>query len=271
MSKAGLGRWCAAFFAAALLIAGCAANQHGSTDGELPTSSDRTSAQKRAEIHLQLAVGYYERHEMSGALDEIKQALRSDSDFSQAYSMRGLIYMDIGETRLAEENFLQAIRLVPNDSEFSNSYGWFPCQNGRPGESLAYFELALKNHNYVSPAKAMDNAGMCSLKLKDTADAERYFLRAFQFEPGNAEVNLNLAKLYYGRREYAHANFYTGRVINANVNNADVLWLAIKIAHKLGDRLAQARLGSRLHHYQPTSSESAAFERRAFGEGDSEK
>ncbi len=266
MRKAGLCFWWPAFFVCVLSLAGCASNWRGGTDGELPTSSDQTKAQKRAAIRLQLAIGYYQRHEMQIALDEIKQALQADPDFSEAYSMRGLIYMDMGETRLAEENFLHAIRLAPNNSDFSNNYGWFLCQNGRPGESIAYFEATLKNRNYGSPAKAMDNAGICSLKLRDVAAAEKYFVRAFQLDPGNTEVNANLAKLYYGRPDYERANFYIGRVIKANVYDADVLWLAIKIAHKTGDRLAEATLGSQLHHYQPTSSEYAAYQRGAFDE-----
>lgn len=266
MSKTRFCCLWAIVLAGALLQVGCASNRHGGTDEELPTSSDQTSAQKRATIRLQLAVGYYQRHEMSVALDEIKQALQADPNFSEAYSMRGLIYMDMGETRLAEENFLHAIRLAPNNSDFSNNYGWFLCQNGRPRESIAYFEATLKNRNYESPAKAMDNAGMCSLKLNDTAAAEKYFLRAFQLDPGNAEVSLNLAKLYYGRLDYERANFYIGRVIKLNINDADVLWLAIKIAHKMGDRLSEATMGSQLHHYQPTSSEYAAYQRGAFDE-----
>lgn len=273
MSKTGLigvlGRvsgCCLAVFFAAALLPGCASIRPDRSDGELPTISDQTSMQKRADIHLQLAVGYYQRHELNIALDKIKQALQSDPNLSAAYSVRGLIYMDMGETRLAEENFLHAIRLAPNNADFSNNYGWFLCQNGRPGESIAYFEAALKGRNYASPAKAMDNAGICSLKLNDAASAEKYFLRAFQFDPGNTEVNANLAKLYYGRRDYERAHFYIGRVIGANDVDADVLWLAINIEHKLGDRLAEATLGSQLHRYQPASSEYAAFQRGAFDE-----
>ncbi|MFI4939156.1 MAG: type IV pilus biogenesis/stability protein PilW [Burkholderiales bacterium] len=265
MRKAPGYRW-AAIFVSALLLAGCASNRHGSADGELPTSSDQTNVQKRAAIHLELAVGYYQRHEMKVALDEIKQVLQADPGSSEAYSMRGLIYMDMDETRLAEENFLHAIRLAPNNPDFSNNYGWFLCQNGRPRESIAYFEATLKSRNYTSPGKAMNNAGICSLKLEDTVAAEKYFLRAFQFEPGNTGINLNLAKLYYGRQDYERSNFYVGRVIKAEVYDADVLWLALKIAHKLGDRLAEATLGAQLRHYQPDSLEYSAFQRGAFDE-----
>jgi type IV pilus assembly protein PilF len=247
-----------------MFLGACASTQHDG--GELPTSSDQTSAQKRASIRLQLAVGYYQRNEKEVALDEIKQALQADPDYADAYSLRGLIYMDMGEARLAEENLQRALKLAPNNADFSNNYGWFLCQNGRPADSIPYFEAALKSRTYQSPDTAMDDAGMCSLKLHDSAAAEKYFVRAFNFNPGNLRVNVNLAKLYYDKHDYERANFYAGRVVKANDVDADALWLAIKIAHKLGDRLTEAKLGSQLHASQPNSIQYAAYQRGAFDE-----
>jgi type IV pilus assembly protein PilF len=256
----------AAGLAAILLLAGCASNQPGGAQGELQTSSDQTDNQKRARIRLQLAVGYYEQRQMSVALDEIKQALQADPDFSDAYSMRALIYMEMGETRLAEDNFLHAIKLAPNDPDVRNNYGWFLCQNGRVAQSIAHFETTLKNRAYQSPTKALNNAGICSLKMNDQVTAERFFVQAFQLDPGNLSTNTNLARIYFGRRDYERARFYIGRVIKADVFNADVLWLAIKIEHKLEDRMAEASLATQLRRRYPTSSEYAAYQRGAFDE-----
>jgi type IV pilus assembly protein PilF len=257
-------RWAIFFFS--LFLAGCASTPHNGAGDELPTSSDQTSAQKRASIRLQLAVGYYQRNEKQVALDEIKQALQADPDYAEAYSLRGLIYMDMGEVHLADENLSHALRLAPNNADFSNNYGWFLCQNGRPGESIAYFEATLKSRTYESPDKAMDDAGMCSLKLNDSVAAEKFFVRAFNFNPGNLRVNINLAKLYYDKHDYERANFYAGRVVKASDVDADALWLAIKVAHKIGDRLTEAKLGSQLRMNQPNSVEYAAYQRGAFDE-----
>ncbi|MGH8807712.1 MAG: type IV pilus biogenesis/stability protein PilW [Noviherbaspirillum sp.] len=249
-----------------MLLAGCASSPVANSPGELQTVSDQTDSQKRARIRLQLAVGYYEQRQMAVALDEIKQALQADPNFAEAYGMRGLIYMDMGETRLAEDSFLQAIRLVPNSPDFNNNYGWFLCQNGRERQSISYFEAALKNRAYQSPAKALNNAGICSLKLKERAAAERYFSQAFQVDPGNASTNSNLAKIYYDQQDYERARFYIGRVVKADVMTADVLWLAIKIERKLGDRAAEASLATQLRRRHGGSSEYAAYQRGAFNE-----
>ncbi|MBI1889052.1 MAG: type IV pilus biogenesis/stability protein PilW [Burkholderiales bacterium] len=256
------------FFAAlalGLVLAGCASGPSGSSE-ELPTSSDQTDNQKRARIRLQLAIGYYEQRQPAVALDEIKQALQADSNLADAYSVRALIYMEMGETRLADENFQHALRLSPNNPDFQNNYGWFLCQNGRVDESMARFEAAIKNRYYQSPAKAMTNAGVCSLNRKDLAAAERYFNDAFRLDPANPLVNGNLAKLNYDRRDYERARFYVKRVTSAGIMTADILWLAIKIEHKLGDRVAETSLGTQLRRRHPNSVEYAAYQRGAYDE-----
>jgi type IV pilus assembly protein PilF len=254
----------AILFAVMALLTGCAAT-HSSQD-ELPTSSDQTDTQKRARIRLELAINYYGQHQYPTALDELKQALQADPNLADAYSVRALIYMDMGETRLAEENFQRALQLSPNNPELSNNYGWFLCQNGRAKESIPHFEDALKNRSYQSPAKALNNAGACSLKIKDTKAAERYFAQAFQLDPGNPSVNANLAKVYYDRGDYERARFYVNRTIKAEVMSADVLWLAIKIEHKLGDRAAETGLVTQLRRRHPNSAEFAFYQRGAFDE-----
>jgi type IV pilus assembly protein PilF len=250
----------------AVLLGGCAANRTGESKEELPTNSDQADYQKRARIRLQLAVGYYEQRQLEVALDEIKQALAADPNLSDAYNMRGLIYMGMSENRLAEENFLHAIRLAPNNPDLSNNYGWFLCQSGRPTQSIAYFDATLKHRAYQSPVKALNNAGVCSLKLQDQAGAERYFMKAFQLEPDNFATNVNLARLYYDRRDYEQARFYVARVTKAGVMSADVLWLAIKTEHKLGDRNAEANFATQLRRRHPNSPEYAFFQRGAFDE-----
>lgn len=256
-------------FALGVVLCGCAGVRGAggsSPQTELPTSSDQTDNQKRAQIRLQLAVGYFEQHQLNTALDELKQAITIDPNFADAYSVRALVYMDMGETRLAEDNFQTAMRLAPNNPDLNNNYGWYLCQNDRPAQSIAYFEAALKNRTYQSPAKALNNAGVCSLKLKDIAAAERYLAQAFQLEPGNIATNANLARIYYDKGDYQRARFYTGRLTKDEAVSAETLWLAIRIEHKLADRAVEASLATQLRRRHPNSAEYAAFQRGAFDE-----
>ncbi|NMM38947.1 MAG: type IV pilus biogenesis/stability protein PilW [Glaciimonas sp.] len=260
------GLFRAFFLLIVLSFFGCASSQSGGSLAELPTSSDQTSNQKRANIRLQLAVGYYQQHQLEVALDEVKLALVADPNFAEAYSMRALVYMEMDQMPLAEENFLRAIKLAPDNPDLSNNYGWFLCQSGRENQSISYFETALKSRSYQSPVKALHNAGVCSLKLNEQNVAEKYFLRAFKIEPDNLSVTVNLASIYFNHRDYERSHFYISRAIKADMLTTEVLWLAIKVEHKLGDRAAESSLVTQLRRRYVDSPEYAAYKRGAYDE-----
>jgi type IV pilus assembly protein PilF len=256
-----------AALALAGLLAACAAGPGKQAD--LPTASDQTSAQKRAEIRLQLAVGYYETGQYTVALDEIKKAIAAAPDDAEAYSVRGLIYMAMNETALAEGSFQQAMKLAPNNPEISNNYGYFLCQHGRVAESFKYFDAALAVRTYAAPGRALNNAGACAIRIKDFALAEKYLLPALQQTPDLPATNANLARVYYEKRDYARAGFFVTRlnkVSKADSLPADVLWLAIKVQRKLGDTSAEQALATQLRRHHATSPEYAAYQRGAFDE-----
>jgi type IV pilus assembly protein PilF len=266
MKQMRLSAWLIVSLLGAALLAGCVSSRTTVQSTDTLGSYEKPDGQKRANIRLQLAASYYRQGQMNVALDEIKQALQADPNFGDAYSMAALIYMDLGDTRAAEENFAHAMRLLPNDPELSNNYGWFLCQNGRAQQSIAYFETALRSKTYQSPAKALNNAGMCSLILKDSVAAEKYFMQAFRFEPNNVSVNTNLARVNYERGDFERAHFYIDRVIKADVLSTEVLWLGIKIERKRGDRSAELSLVTQLRRRYPDSVEFASFQRGAFNE-----
>lgn len=248
------------------LLAACAGTGGNPPADDLRNSTDQSDLQRRAQIRLQLAVGYYGQGQLATALDEIKQALQIDPNFADAHGVRALIHMDMGDTQLAEESFKRAMKLAPGNPDFANNYGWFLCENGRERDSLPYFEAALKSRAYSSPAKALNNAGVCSMRLGDMAAAERYFNQAFQADPGNADASLNLARVFYSRADYQRARFYVSRVLRAENAGAAALWMAIKVERKLGDQDAASSLSNQLRRRFPDSREYAALSRGAYDE-----
>lgn len=257
---------------AAALLPGCAGTQGGYGGGprELRTASDQTAAEKRAQIRLQLAVGYYQDRKYAIALDEVKQAIAADPEYADAYGFRALIYTAMGENALADENYRHALRLAPRNPDLSNNYGLFLCEaGGKPAEAMGHFEAALKNPAYNSPVKALVNAGNCSLKMKNTDAAERYLLDALRYDPALPAVSSGLARVYFERRDDNRAGFFINRLTETaklETLSADVLWLAIRVEHRLGDRSMEASLAAQLRKRFPGSPEYAAFERGAFNE-----
>ncbi|WP_449406180.1 type IV pilus biogenesis/stability protein PilW [Massilia phosphatilytica] len=240
-----------------LLLSACAGNGDGMAGDthELKTLSDQTAAEKRAQIRLQLAVGYYQERKYDVALDEVKRAIAANPDAADAYGVRALIYTAMGENVLADENYRHALRLAPGNPDLSNNYGLFLCEaGGKPREAMGYFDTALKNPNYVSPAKAMVNAGNCSLKMKNVDAAERYLLDALRYDPDLPATSAGLARVYFERRDYSRAGFFINRLTETaklDVLPADVLWLAIRVKHMLGDRDTEASLAAQLAQALP--------------------
>jgi type IV pilus assembly protein PilF len=176
----------------------------------------------------------------------------------------------LGELALADENYQRALKLAPHNPDLANNYGSFLCQSaGKPKEAMAYFDAALKNPVYRSPVSALVNAGNCALRLKRSEAAERYLLDALRYNPELPATSAGLARVYFERRDFERAGFFINRLTAAaklDTLSADVLWLAMRVQRKLGDRASEASLAAQLRRRFPGSPEYAAFERGAFDE-----
>lgn len=203
-------------------------------------------SRKRATIHTELAAMYFQRGQDVVAVQELKEAIAIAPDYAPAYSMLGLVYMDLNDNTLARTSFERALKLVPDDSDVNNNFGWFLCQTGSPRESIPYFLNAVKNPLYSTPQKAYLNAGICTLKFDDNVKAEEYVMRAVQLDANMPQALYNLALLRYRRARYDDALAYITRYNKVTEPSAESLWLALRIQRKLGDRGAEASMAAQL-------------------------
>jgi len=111
-------KWMGIF--AAAMLAGCAAQPMDGGSGMGSTQVDSDSRQ-RARAFTDLANAYLARAQYKVALDELRKAITADNRFGPAYNIYGLIYMELTEDKLAEENFRRAIELDRADSEAHNN------------------------------------------------------------------------------------------------------------------------------------------------------
>jgi type IV pilus assembly protein PilF len=247
--------WCALAFS----LAACVTKTQQLGGDPTAGSKQVSDARNRAVIHTQLGAKYLERGQDGVALQEFKTAVSADADYAPAYSMLGLVYMDLKENDQARQNFQHALRIAPTDSEINNNYGWFLCQTGTPRESIPYFISAIKNPLYETPQVAYVNAGLCTLVLNDPAQAEEYFQRALRIDPNIPQALLNLAKLWYNRGKFGDAKTLVARYNKVTEPSAESLWLGLRIERKLGDRGAEASLAAQLRRNFSTSREYQDF------------
>ncbi len=240
----------AAFIACAVLT-GCAQTPlSSSTQANTVETGTLTGGvgdpRNRARIHTELASAYFERGNMGVALEELRTAIAADPSYAPAYSVLGLVHMDLRENEVAQVHFERALALSPNDPDINNNYGWFLCRSGREEQSIAYFLAALKNPLYNTPARSYVNAGLCSLGKNGGRDAIEFFERALRSEPDNLLALLNLASIQYKRGQLEVARGLVGRFNKLVEPSAESLWLALRIERKLGDKAAENSLAVQL-------------------------
>ena len=194
----------------------------------------------RARIHTELGAGYYSRGQYAIALDELHQALAANDRYAPAYDMLGLVYMDLAEDKLADDNFHRALSLSPDQPEIHNNYGWFLCNRNRLDEAMAQFNIALSNPLYTSPGSALTNAGICSLKANQTAAAQTYFERSLKFDPDQSQALYALAQIYYQQGKFSDARTLLDRYFEYNQPTAKALWLGLRLARKQNDHDTEA-------------------------------
>lgn len=238
----------------------------GSPHTDIVTESDETDVRKRARLRLELAVGYFEQGQTNVALDELKQSLAADPNFSDAFNLRGLIYMRLGDARLAEDSFRRALAISPRDPNILHNYGWMLCQQARYPESQMALAQAIAAPQYAGRAKSWMAQGLCQVRAGQRPEAEQSLQRSYELEPGNPITGYNLASLMYQRGEFARAQFYARRINNSELANAESLWLGIKVERRMENRDAVQQLASQLRKRFAQSRELAAFDRGAFDE-----
>ncbi len=260
--------WLALAAAAATLLLGGCATQPGQdgAQAQMTAPTEDTDNRRRARIRLELASGYFAEGKTDIALEELRQVIAADPAFPDAYNLRGLIFMRLGDNRQAEDSFRRAIALNPRDADVHHNYGWLQCQMGRFPDSFRSFELALANPVYGGRSKTLMALGLCQARAGLRPEAERSLTRAYELDAGNPIIGYNLAQLLFLRGDYPRAQFYIRRLNNSELANAETLWLGIKVEQRMNDTTAMEQLGDQLRRRFPQSRERAAYDRRAFNE-----
>jgi len=249
------------------LLAGCAAPpSKDPVVADVMAPTNESDARKRARIRLELASSYFAEGKTEIALDELKQVLAVDPNYSEAHDLRGLIFMRLGDQRAAEESFRRAIALNPRNADTLHNYGWLLCQQARYPEAESSFQQALAIPLYGGRSKTFLAMGVCQARAGQLAAAETSLTHAYELDAGNPITGYNLSRVLYMRGDYERARFYIRRLNNSELANAESLWLGIKVEQRLNDQESLGQLAEQLRKRYPNSRERGLLDRKAFDE-----
>jgi len=211
-------------------VTGCA------TAPQQPVGTPSQAANKLAELHTQLGIGYLRDGKLDLAWKRLHRALEADPDYSAAHNAMALLYERMKETAKADEHFRRAVELDPVNSSAQNNYGSFLCSTGHPEEGEQRFLQAVKNPLYRSPQTAYANAGLCMLRAGKRERAESYLRSALAIDARMPVALFSMAEISFDKHNALSARAYLQRYLETSPHTAATLWLGIRIERELGDK-----------------------------------
>lgn len=265
-----LSEWLGILAVSALLLSGCSrsaayvkVDSKRKPAGQVaPDYRVSDSPQTRQRIQTSNRLGLAGQHLRSGDLDaaekEVRTILKADPASVDAHTLMAIIESQRGRSTQAGNHYKQAAELAPGSGTVQNNYGAWLCANGYAAESLVWFDRALNDPGYATPASALANAGGCALETGQHERAERDLRQALALDPGNAYALASMARNEYRNGRYFEARAFTERYLATASSTPDMLKLAADIEAKLGARTAADRYLQQLHTQFPASIEAQA-------------
>lgn len=246
-----------------VFLVGCV---HEPTKASLTPDQIAARAEKSARIHTELAAEYFYRGQYKVALEEVDEALKSSADYAPAFSMLGLIYMELEEDGKAQSYFERALRLEPGNPEIHNNYGWFLCQRlpEQMDRAIRHFITALRDPLYDTRHIAHANAGICELKRNNFSEASLYFRESLSFQPNYRPALVGLIEIDFQRGDVAMARSKLSEFIQKFQPTARGLWLGVQIEQSAGNSRAAESYLFQLQKNFPNSKEAKAVREGAL-------
>ena len=219
-----------------------------------------------AVLNVQLAIGYIERDQLGIAQEKLNKAIEQDPENIDAYTTMAYLKRKVNEMDQAEEFYLKALEIKPNDPNIHNNYGGFLCQMGRYDEALDEIRRAYEDPFYETPYLAFTNAGTCLLDKGNYKQAETMLRKALREQPKFAGALLSMAEIGVKTKKYLMARAYIQRYHAVAKPTAESLWIQVQSEKALGAEEHYLKYARRLLKDFPDSEQAGMLEEMARNE-----
>lgn len=247
------------FAGLAFALAGCITTGPDTPESRLRESkSDKNK--EAAQVLTQLGQHYMQENDLKGALEQLNKAIGYNANYEPAHTVIAVVYERINDMPHAEEHYRKAVEIDPARGGPNNNLGAFLCKTGRAAEAIPYFQKAVADPFYQTPALAWTNAGSCQMRSGDTASAEEDFRKALAIDSNNGEALFQLASLLYQRNDAFRARAFMQRYDALGQASPQALKLGHDIESRLGNRDAALSYSRRLQTQFPDSEQAHALD-----------
>ncbi|OUS07942.1 type IV pilus biogenesis/stability protein PilW [Gammaproteobacteria bacterium 42_54_T18] len=237
----------------ALLMGGCVI--------ETSTSSleRNRNIDKAVEAYIAAGMVYLKEGDLGTANRKFKKAYGLNPDNPEANNALALFYTVENEGEQVEKYYKAAIAEKPGYSIARNNYGSFLFDQGRFADARDQLLVVVKDYDYAQRNKSLESLGYCYLNLGDSANAERYFMRALQRNARMGRSLLELAEINFNDGRYKRAERYLESFDRLSAPNPRHLWLAVRLQRILKDKHKLASFALALKNIFPDTPEYKAY------------
>lgn len=174
-----------------------------------PIKPDPAEIAKRrietAKINAQLGMAYLEHKNLKRAKQKLLAALKQGPNIPEPWYSMGYFQEATGNRIAAREYYEKAVQVAPDRGDAHNNYGTYLCRGGEYQQSIKHFVIAARSTDYLDPAAAYENAGVCSMKMKKFKQAARFLDKALLEDPSRTSSMVKLARVQYKLGQFKRA------------------------------------------------------------------
>lgn len=209
-----------------------------------------------AGYNVQLGMAYLQQGDVQRAKSKLLLAHAQAPTWAPANDALAYYFETTGDMQKAQHYYVKAVDINPKAGAPQNNYGTFLCRTGHYQQAEQHFIIATQDTNYINTAAAYENAGLCALKIPDTAKATGYFQQAIKQDPRRATSFLELAQLDFKQNNIAQAQQDFNQYLQLTPNlDAEALWLGIRLARAMHNSALASSYILQLQNKYPNSFE----------------
>lgn len=220
-----------------------------------PRDSKQDQKREAAQVHTELGAQLMARGDLKSADEKFNMAIADDPAYPPAHTMLAILDERVNLPQQAEQEYRRALAIDPKNGDTNNNLGYFLCHHGQEKAAMSYFQRALADPFYATPATANTNAGACLARTGDTAGAETYLRKALRIDPNYPDALYQMAHVLNANNDAFHARAFLQRFETQGQATPDSLLLGYQIETRLGDADAARNYANRLRTQFPESDQ----------------